>query len=256
MHAFLDTVIAFPTVVFTVPLALLVLYWLMTIVGALDMELLDGVFGAAEGLDGLEALDGVDGVLDGADGALDALDGSMESADGALEAVDGAADAADTNLAVVERGLLAHVFHLGQVPVTITLSLFTLTGFIASYGGSVLIRGLDGTLHTVGAVGVVVAATLLGGLGSWVGAHPLVPMFALQGARSRQAVVGSTCEITTGRVDEHFGQAEVTVDRDHLLVQVRCDRPDNGLKRGAEALIISYDARREAFVVEPLAPRS
>lgn len=251
MQAFIDTVVAFPTVVFTVPLMLLVMYWLLTIVGALDIELLDGVFGAAEGL---EAVDGVDGILEGgADGALDALDGSADAASGALDGADGSADAMDTDLALAERGLLAHVFHLGEVPLTISLSIFTLAGFLASYAGSVLLRGVDGLPHAAGAGAVLVAAGLLGGLGSWAGAAPLVPMFAVQGARRRDALVGTACRITTGRVDERFGQAEVVVDRDHLLVQVRCDAPDNGLTRGSEALVISYDARREAFVVEPLA---
>ena len=41
------------------------------------------------------------------------------------------------------------------------------------------------------------------------------------------------------------------MDHDHLLIQVRCDAA-RGLGRDHEALIIDYDAKREAYAVEPL----
>ncbi|MEZ4238768.1 MAG: hypothetical protein R3F59_21975 [Myxococcota bacterium] len=96
------------------------------------------------------------------------------------------------------------------------------------------------------------AAVLLGALGARVATRPLEPLFRVAHARSREALLGEAAEITTGRVDARFGQARLTVDGDELLVQVRCDQPDTGLRRGAEALVVAFDPRREAFVVEAL----
>ncbi|HSF15399.1 MAG TPA: DNA repair ATPase [Vicinamibacteria bacterium] len=45
MLAFLTTVLSFPTVVFTVLLGLTLLYWLVVIAGAVDLDFLDGVVG-------------------------------------------------------------------------------------------------------------------------------------------------------------------------------------------------------------------
>jgi hypothetical protein len=52
MAEFLATILAFPTVVFTALLALVTLYWLLVVVGALDLDVLDAdldVDGAGEG---------------------------------------------------------------------------------------------------------------------------------------------------------------------------------------------------------------
>ena len=66
-------------------------------------------------------------------------------------------------------------------------------------------------------------------------------------------MIGEACTIRTGRVDDRFGQATCEVGADSFLLQVRCDRLGNGLVRGGRALIVHYDERREAYVVEPLA---
>lgn len=238
MDAFLTTMLSPPTVVFTVPLLLSLVYWLIAAIGLLDLDILDG------------ALDGVDGALDGVDGALDgAADGAADAAvDGALDA-----DAPDAPH-ITGLGRLADAFHLGRIPLTITLSVWTLTAWLSSYGLSVLLRGSLGAMAgSAGEVGAVVASAIAGAvITPWV-TRPMLPAFQVHGARNLRSLVGETCEITTGRVDSGFGQAEVRAGSDHLLVQVRCDLSSNGLRRGEQALLVSYDARREAFVVEPLA---
>ena len=83
MTEFLDIILSMPTLLFTVPLGLMLAYWVTVIVGGIDIDFLDGgADGAVEGaLDGV--MDGaVDGALDGVmDGAVDgALDGVMDGA--------------------------------------------------------------------------------------------------------------------------------------------------------------------------------
>ena len=92
MTEFLTAITAFPTLLFTIPVGLSVLYWLFVVIGAIDIDILnfDGVEGVFEG--------GLDGALDGVlDGGFDAaLDGALDAGlDGALDAgLDGVADGA------------------------------------------------------------------------------------------------------------------------------------------------------------------
>lgn len=260
MDVFLDIVLSFPTVGFSFLLALVTLYWLMVVLGALDIEALDfgdGLLdGALDGMDG--ALDGMDGALDGvADGALDGVaDGALDGAvDGAAEAgADGAADAA----AAASGGFsllvfFANVFRLGRVPVTVSLTSFAIWGWVMGFLLTWLYQQSPGIVpHTVfSVVSMVAVVGLAAGLTN-VSVRPFEPIFKTAGARERSSLIGEVCEITTGRVDDAFGQATAHVGTDDLIFQVRCDDA-NRLRRGDTALIVSYDAAREAYVIEPMA---
>ena len=48
MLEFLQAMLGFPTVVFTMLLGVVAVYWLFVIVGALDLHVLDGAHGATE----------------------------------------------------------------------------------------------------------------------------------------------------------------------------------------------------------------
>jgi len=254
MTAFLDIIFSVPTVLFTVPLVLAAIYWALAILGAVDIEILDGVDGAIDG-----ALEGLDGALDGAvDGALEgAIDGAIDgAADGAL---DGAAEAADAAEAAASGGvlvLLANVLRLGRVPLTVSLSVFVFWGWIAGFVLTWLYQNWVGT----GVVPHVAFSVLAMGLASGIGlalmnvsVRPLEPVFKSAPGRRRSSLVGESCELTTGRVDATFGQATSQVGGDDMVFQVRCDHPGNGLVKGSKALIVHYDPRREAYIVEPLA---
>ena len=87
MQEFLVAVVAFPTIVFTFGLGVTLLYWLVVIFGALDLDFLDSALG----------LDSIDATLDGALESIDgmAIDGMADGAvEGAAESIDAAIDAA------------------------------------------------------------------------------------------------------------------------------------------------------------------
>jgi hypothetical protein len=246
MTPHLDILLAAPTVFFTVPLVFVVLYWVMAIAGAVDLEIFDAVDGALDGA--------VDGALDGAvDGAFDgAVDGA---ADGALDAdveleVDGDADVDIGGGGIV--GAFAAILRLGRVPATIPLSLFVVWGWAISFSLMELARAW--ALPEVFAVGLIVfaIAVVFGLLFANLTVRPIEPLFHFEPGRRRHTLVGEACTITTGRVDAGFGQADAIVGGDHLLVQVRCLLP-NALCKGARALIVSWDDDRDAFIVEPMA---
>ena len=80
MSEFLSQAFAFPTVIFSVLLGFVMLYWLFVIIGALDLDVLD----AAAGLEGAEGA--IDGVAEGATEAA-AEAGEAQSGGGGLAAV-------------------------------------------------------------------------------------------------------------------------------------------------------------------------
>jgi len=275
MTEFLQAIVAFPTILFTIPVGLSVLYWLFVVLGAVDLDLIhvDGLEGVLEG--------GVDGVLDGAfEGAAEALDGAVEGAaealdgalDGAADAIDGAldgvtdvVDSADAGLDVVEgaahggtgavRALVGMMtaLNLTSVPLTVSFSFMALFGWVLSYLGMAHIAPALSLSPLLVGTGVAASAFLLGTGVTSVLVKPMAPLFRTEVARDNRSLVGLSAQISTGRVDGGFGQAEVSDHGDHMLIQVRCDHA-SGLSKGDHALIIGFDRKREAFVVERLSP--
>lgn len=229
MAEFFQILSTFPTAIFAVAVALATAFWSLSILGGI----------------GADVLGGVDADLD--------LDVDVD-VDADVD-VDVEADV-DAETAAGGGGLtaLAQLLRLGRVPLTVTLTLFAFGGFISSFllnWGAFLLTG--GPLTLIGAFGVTLLSLVLAAVFTNVFSQPLEPVFRIHGARSNQSLVGEVCRVTTGRVDAKFGQAELTVDNDHLTLQVRCDTEGAELPRGSEALIVHFDPEREAFVVEPLA---
>jgi len=262
MAAFLAIVLGLPTVIFTVLMGFVALYWLLVMVGALDLDLFD--LDLDLDLD-VDVDPGLDGALEGASGAADALDAvdAVDVADvadvaDAADAVD-LADAADAADAAEGAGAFAQFLAFlgfGRVPVMVLFSLFVLAGFILSFLGSWAFGPFTGSalVLAVGS-GSVLGVAFVGGLLTAAAiSRPLSPLFRTGRSRERRSLIGELVELDTGRVDGGFGQGIVLVTDADLLVQIRCDH-DNGLSRGDRALIVSFDAARDAFIVEPTQPR-
>jgi hypothetical protein len=231
MTQLLDAATQFPTVVFTVGLGIALLYWVFVIVGALDLDVLGGgdVSGAAKGIG-------------------DAIAGAGKGAGDALGAAKGAGDAAG-----VHDGGFWHALGLATVPITISVSVVLLIGWIGSILAMQYLPAVTGDLAGWLAplvFFVVLVAALMAG-GRLV--RPLAPLFVVREAKTNREYVGSVCTLTTGRVDHDFGQATVEEGGTVLVIPVRCDR-DNTLARGQRALIIDYDTARNAYVIEPADP--
>lgn len=245
MTEFISIAASFPTVIFTVGLGISALYWIAALLGAVDLE----VFDAADGV-----LDGaIDGALEGAlDGAMDAGAEALgdAAAEGAAEGLEGAVEGTG--------GLLfglASLLRIGKVPVTVTLSLFTLWGWVVGFLMTWLFRHpLDGVAAPLTYSLIAMGGAVLGAFGlTNATSRPFEPLFQTHEVRGNRALIGEVAEIETGRVDARFGQARIVLGGDELHVQVRCDHPDNKLGRGDRALVVHFDQQREAFVVEPLA---
>lgn len=227
----------FPTVVFTILLGLVILYWFVSLVtgGGAD----SAIEGAVEGA---------------ADGALESL------AEGAVEgAVEGAADgAAEAGLEALESGggglLSQGLLKLGVTVVPVTLVGTMVVGFswiISLVLSRLLGRHVGvGTTSLVVGGGILVAAFILGMVATVWAVRPLKPLFSSDKTMSRRDLVGCRAALTTSSVDETFGQAEFDNGEAGLLLQVRC-LAENTLTRGDKVRITKYDATNDLFEVVP-----
>lgn len=271
MDVFLATVLAFPTVVFTIFLGVVLLYWLTVIAGIFDLDALDSVSGAADAkagvLDGAaEAMEAKAGMLDGAAEAIEAKAGMLDGAAEALEAkagmLDGAAEAMEAKAAAFDGfvgGLDGQAGAVdaagmaagrGRVPLTIRFSLFVLGGWITSFlvvYNTTADAGAASTTLTLAATG----AALVGGwLAATLTGRVLAPLFQVTRAPNNMGLIGTVCTISTGRVDEHFGQASINDGGAGLIIHVRCE--PGLLGRNDEAMIIAWNATEFAFRVTPM----
>ncbi len=245
MPEFLSAILSFPTVVFTVSLIVIVLYWLMVIVGAIGIDVLhvgEAAGGKIEGMLGGAVEGKIEGVIGGAvEGKIEGVvDGSVT---GKIEGVAGGG------------GFLA-MLGFGKVPATVVISSLVLWSWalclLAVRTGAGL--GLPGwTLQLVApAVAVFLGGVLTGALVRTIGRF-IVHHEPLRSG----ALVGKLCTITTGRVDAGFGQGLISEGGDEITIDVRCD-PPNSLRRHAKAVIVAYDPEHHTYSVEaydqPLAP--
>jgi hypothetical protein len=226
---------AFPTAIFTLLLALSLLYWLFVILGALDIDMLD--FGeAAEGM--------IDGAAEGAaEGAFEGIaEGAAEA--GAEGVAEGAAEAG--------AGLLS-ALKLRSAPATVVFSFIVLFAWAVSFMSVRAVAGWGLTGALVG-LGIMVVAIMLALPLASIAIRPLAPVFRPAHARTRADLLGQFCVISTQKVTDRFGQANCHLGGDDLLIQVRAAE-FNTLSKGKQALIIDYDREREAYLVEPLGER-
>ena len=257
MTEFFNIIFSLPTAVFTWPLMLVVLYWGVAALGLVNLHWFDGAGAALEGSAG--ALDGavegaIDGVVDGVDGAgsgvVEALSAKLE---GGLAKVEGVLP--EGSFEHVQPGSLPgpwHLFGMGEVPRTFSGSLIIVFGWTFSVLASYFVPGYE-ELATRGlwlALLLAVACMVLGFFSAAVAIRPIAKSMEAGYGPKRSDLLGQMCTITTQRVDDRFGQAEL--DDGSSLIQVRSRDPEAALSRGSRAVIFDYDAQYEAFWVAPV----
>lgn len=252
MQEFLDVILSYPTVFFTVLLAVVFLYWMMVIVGGLGIDVLDVDFeGASEGV----AEGAAEGAAEGfAEGAAEGVAEGV--AEGAAEGVaEGVSEGAAEGAGEVGGGLLAGIFYalkLRSVPLTLVLSLVIMFGWAICFLGTRFLM-IDMGLGPSWLIGTaLVASSIIVAFPiTSVVVRPLANVLKVEKPTSRRDLVGRVVRIDTSRVDNRFGMARAEDGGAGLIVQVRCDAEGNGLGRGSSALVVRYDAQREIYEVTP-----
>jgi hypothetical protein len=236
--------LSFPSVVLTVLLGVVLVYWTFVMVGVIHI---------GEGSEG--ALDGhLDGATKGMlEGAVDHLGG------GHADGTDFGADGGDPDLGDADdaggHGAVAAVMsalHLRSVPATVVLSfIVTFAWLVCILSMQLLTRAAPGLVGAPLSVAVLVGSGILALPLTSIAARPLAKVFAPRRAPSKSDFIGRTCVVRTGTVSEKFGEATMHDGGAGLVLRVRVEAGKQ-LKRGEQALIVDYDAERETYLVEPL----
>ena len=212
MTEFTTLAFSYPTAVLSTLLLVVVVYWLLAMIGLIDFE-----------------TSGIDIDLD--------LDLERQ--------LDG--DAGD--IGVLASYVVA--FGLNGVPFSVVVSLlvlisWTLTALFAEWilpwVPTTLLRIAAGTVGMLGAFAFSIPLT----------AHLVRPMrrlFVTHNARSNASLVGQTCTVLTGSVDEQFGRAEVSTLGAPLNIRVWAQTP-NTFKKGDVALILEYDSDNGRYLID------
>lgn len=142
---------------------------------------------------------------------------------------------------------------LGGVPFSIVVSLLILISWTLCSLAAMWLLPLVPTsvLGALAATVVLLAAPVVAIPLAAAAVRPLRGLFVTHAATSNAALVGQTCRIVTGNVDEGFGRAEVESRGTSYNIRVIAATP-NPLVRGSTALIIDYDPAAGRYRVQAL----
>ncbi len=201
---------SFPTAVPTVVLAILLIYWLLSIIGLVDLG------------DNLE--------IDVAHHEMPA-----DHHEAGLHALAGY---------LVAMGLGGVPLSIAVTALTFFTWLFTalLHEYVVALVPTTLLQVLlgAGALLLAAALAIPVSAQLI---------KPLRGLFVKHQARSNSSLVGLNCRIVTQSVDEKFGRAEVSDRGVSLNIRVWARTP-NPLARNSIAVILAYDDASQQYEVQ------
>ncbi|MDQ1834149.1 ubiquinone biosynthesis protein [Massilia scottii] len=201
---------SFPSAIPTVLLAVLLIYWLLSMIGLVDMG------------------DAIDLDLD-VDAGHAAHEGhSVPALAGYLVAL---------GLGGVPLSVAASVLMFFTWLGTVLLHQYVLAWLP---GAPLRIGGGIAALLFSAALAVPLAARVL---------RPLRGLFVKHAARANASLVGLDCMIVTRYVDRRFGRAEVGAHGASINIRVWADVP-NGLARHSKAIIVAYDEATRQYEVQ------
>jgi hypothetical protein len=212
MNPFYQNIASFPTAIFTFVLAICALYWLIAVLGMVDIDILD-----------------VD--LPEAEGDLDAAGAHEHGGPNAL------------------AGLLMR-FGLVGVPATVILTLVALVGWLVCYYLVHFLFAWvpDGILRYLAGLPVLLVSLYLALIVTGVLIKPLRPLFQKTQQESSKHVLGQTAIVRTSRVDQEFGEAMLQDGGAGLILKVRASAGESFVK-GDRVVLLEYLKDKNAYRV-------
>lgn len=191
MDPFYQNISSFPTLIYSILLAVCAIYWAGAVLGFVDLDIID--------LD-LDSLD-----LDGADMNPDTPHTTPD----------------------VLAGLMLR-FGLVGVPVTVSISILVLIGWLLCYYAVHFLFGfIPGSfLKFVAGIPVFVATLYIAARITGVLIRPLRPLFQKATQETIKQVLGQTAIVRTSRVDNDFGEATLDDGGAGLILKIRTTGSD------------------------------
>jgi hypothetical protein len=214
MGSFIDAAFGYPTAIYTALLGVVLFYWVLAVIGLVDTH--------GHGLD------------------LD-LDGH-----GDLH-VHGDADTAE--ISTLAGYLVA--FGLNGVPFSLVVSLIVLISWTICCMAAMWVLPMVPTtlLNIVAGTGVLFMSFALSIIFTARAIRPMRGLFVTHAALANASLVGQSCKVLTGEVDEKVGRAEVQQRGTGINIRVWARTP-NTLARGSSARITDYDAGSGRYLIE------
>lgn len=203
MDPFYQNIASFPTIFFTFFLGLTVLYWLVAVLGIVDIDVLD--FDIPD-----------------ADGSMDV------NPDNGLSTPDALA------------GLMLR-YGLAGVPVTIIISLISLFGWLVCYYLVHFLFGIipDGLLRYLAGIPVLLGSLYVAVLITAVVIKPLRPLFQKVQQQTVKHVLGQTAIVRTSKVDKDFGEVTLEDGGAGLILKARATG-DSVYSKGERVVLLEY----------------
>lgn len=215
MIDFLETCLTFPTVVYSVLLAVCVVYWLLAMTGLLD-------------------LDALDGLLLG--------DGHMFHGDVAHGAHGESGDSTAT------AGMLAKL-GLSGVPIMVVLTVLFFVGWIATYFVHLLVLShLPDSLRILAGIATLLGALVPGVLLTSLLLRPIARFMVKLKPQAAASILGRVGTVISPVVDAQGGRAEFEDGGAGLILQVRAP-PGISFARGERVVLLSHDAQANTHAV-------
>lgn len=212
MDPFYQNLSSFPTLIFSFLLLLVVLFWLVAILGFVE---------------------------------IDVLDFDIPDADGAIDINP------DTGLDTpsVLGGILLR-FGLAGVPVTIIISFVALFGWLICYYASYLLMGwVESTLlrFAIGAPILLVSFYVSVMITGWM-IRPLRPLFERAQQETVKRVLGQTATVRSSVADNDFGEAILDDGGAGLILKIR-SRGSDRFKQGDRVVLLEELENGNAYHV-------
>ena len=215
METFITNITSFPVVVYTFLSIVVLCYWLMALIGVVDVEMLD-----------------VDIDMD--------IETDIET-DVSLE-----------SNAEGLGGIAGFMLNWGLtgVPVTVVISLLIITAWLLCY----LAASLIFPLIPLGIIKYILGVCLLLGsfaVSIPITAFSIKPFkgfFISHSAVKKDTLIGQECEIKTSKVNSTFGQGILEDGQAGMILDIRAD-DNNDLKKGDTVILIEYNQQDDSYNV-------
>lgn len=146
--------------------------------------------------------------------------------------------------------------HLAEVPTTVLLTVFAVTGWFVSVLASIfLLDNRSGTALVVFALGIGIAAAVAAlAITAWL-APKLARIFVTAEAPSKRDLIGRIAEVRSGTVTTTSGRGEAewpdgTVSTVDIRVNEHVGIAPGELQRGDRAFIIDWNETTDDFIVD------
>ncbi|MCB1583641.1 MAG: DUF1449 family protein [Marinicella sp.] len=221
MELFLQNITSFPVVVFTFLLAIICCYWILAMIGAVDIDMFD-----------IDADIDVDVDVD-----ADVNINTDISSDLDTEGLGGVMGF------MVKWGLTG-------IPVTVIVSVLIATSWLICYLVVSLLYPLipwGGFKYLIGVVLLIVSFLLSVPVTARL-IRPFKKIFVSHSAVKKPSLIGMECVVKTGKVNSQFGQAELEDGGAGMILDVRADEALN-IRKGDLVILTAYNDDDGSFQV-------